>query len=87
MGKSLTKHPDQVRRRQRLILFCKEIKRALLSMCVDHGITIKNIDYFMEEFYMAMEYHELEYETETLLQMLLDEGFLRHTFEKYCETP
>jgi hypothetical protein len=86
MGRFVVKHPDHVRRRQRLALFCKEIKRALLSKCVDSGVSIKNIDFFMEEFYIAMEYHELDYQTETLLHMLLDEGFLAHTFERYCDT-
>lgn len=85
MGRYLIKHPDHIRRAQRLSMFCKEIKRALLGLCVDHDVSISDIDFFMEDFFVHLEYHELEYSSEHLLTMLLDDGFIQHTFDRFRE--
>ena len=45
---------------------------------------MRNIDYFMEDFFISMEYHELEYPAEVLLQMLIDEDFILNAFDRYC---
>lgn len=84
MGRFLVKHPDHVRRAQRIALFCKEVKRALLHLCVDHNVSTASIDDFMEQFTMSMEYSEEEFPNVTLLRMLLDETFIRSTFDTYA---
>lgn len=83
MGRNLIKHPDHIRRAQRLSLFCKEVKRAIINLCLDRGISIRNIDYFMEDFFISMEYHAVEYSTEVLLKMLIDEDFILAAFDRY----
>lgn len=84
MGRNLIKHPDHIRRAQRLSLFCKEVKRAIINLSLDRGVSMRNIDYFMEDFFISMEYHELEYPAEVLLQMLIDEDFILNAFDRYC---
>lgn len=73
-----------MRRARRLSLFCKEVKRAILNLCLDRGVPTRNVDYFIEDFFMSMEYHELEYPIDVLLQMLIDEDFILQAFERYC---
>jgi hypothetical protein len=85
MGRFLTRHPAHVRRAQRLSLFCREVKRALINLCIDRSVSMKEIDYFMEDFFVNMEYHDLEYPLDTLLLMLLDEEFIEHTYHRYLE--
>lgn len=85
MGSFLAKTPAHVRRAKRLVRFCKEIKRALLNLCVDHNVPIHSVDFFVEDLYLKMEYHALEYPLETLLEMLLNDGYIKQTFERYRE--
>ena len=79
----LIKHPAHIRRAQRLSLFCKEIKRALMNMALDRGVSTRNIDYFMEDMFMSMEYHELEYPIDVLLLMLIDEAFIEQAWDNF----
>jgi hypothetical protein len=83
MGSYLIKHPDHIRRAQRLSLFCKEVKRAIINLCLDQGVPTRNVDFFMEDFFMNMEYHDLEYPIEVLLEMLLDDDFIYQAFDRY----
>lgn len=85
MGGHLIKHPDHIRRARRISLFCKEVKRAIINLSLDRGIPTRNLDYFMEDFFMSMEYHELDYPIDVLLQMLIDEDFIMKAFDRYCD--
>jgi hypothetical protein len=87
MGRFIVKHPDHVRRAQRLALFCKEVKRAILSLCIDHDVSTRGIDPFMEQFVLSMEFSENDFENVTLLMMLLDETFVTSTFETFRYNP
>lgn len=85
MGKSLINHPPNARRTQRLSLFCKEIKRILYNRCIDHNFPLTGIEYFVEEHFICMQYHDLEYPLESLLLMLKDDEYLDNTFQRYLE--
>lgn len=85
MGRFLAKTPAHVRRAERLILFCKEIKRALLNRCVDYNVPIREIDFFVEDLFVKMEFHSDEYDFQTLLTLLLSDEFREGTFRRYRE--
>lgn len=85
MGQFIANTPAHVRRAQRLVRFCKEIKRALLNKCVDYNVSIHSMDFFVEDLYYKMEYGMFEYSLDSLLGLLLDEGYIEDLFERYRE--
>lgn len=72
-----------VRRARRLGFFCREIKRAVLNLCVDHDVSPRYLDEFMDEFLLSLDYHESEYHIEVLVAMLRDDSLVEHTFRRY----
>lgn len=86
MGKFLVKHPDHVHRAQRIALFCKEVKRALLNLCLDHNVRIHDIDVFVSVYAQEMEYTDNNFDTTVLLRMLLDDLFIQSTFAAYRDS-
>jgi hypothetical protein len=85
MGKSLTKAPAYIERARRLSLFCKEVKRFLYSECLDRNITPHQIDFFVEDLYQTLEYHEADYALDRLLVMLLSDDFREEAMLRYVD--
>jgi hypothetical protein len=73
------------KRARRLGYFVREIKRAVLNMCVDHDVSLRYLDEFMDEFFLSLDYHESEYPVELLVAMLRDDALVEHTFRRYAE--
>ena len=83
MGKFLAKHPDHIRRAQRIDLFCKQVKRAITAICVDNDVSLSSIDYFIADFSAMLEFDDVEYNLNQLLDMLASEDFIADAYERY----
>jgi hypothetical protein len=85
MGQALTKSPAYVQRARRLSLFCREVKRFLYSECLDRNINPHQIDFFVEDLYQTLDYHEADYALDRLLVMLLSEAFREEAMLRYVD--
>jgi hypothetical protein len=73
------------KRARRIGYFVREIKRAVTNMCVDHDVSLRYLDEFMDEFFLSLDYHESDYPVELLIVMLRDDALIEHTYRRYVE--